>query len=151
MSQTKSPHGPANHPTKHPGFFGATGRQEQETFRKGYEISAQKRAHCEQWRSIWEKDSMADVPWSLNITEVTPGLGIPEYLVHKIHLQDFEWQKPKAQPNLQRGTSLTRSQNSPGDPGMSLGCPKSSPLSNQPQKPPAPSDPAAERQSSPCL
>lgn len=56
--------------------------------------------------------------------------------------------KPKAQPNLQRDTSLTCSQNSPGDPGMC--CPKSSPFSNQPQKP-APSDAAAERQSSPYL
>lgn len=32
--------------------------------------------------------SVADVPCSLDITEVTPGLGIPEYLVHvhRIHV-----------------------------------------------------------------
>lgn len=36
--------------------------------------------------------SVADASRSLDITEVTPGLGIPEYLGHvlKIHLQDFE-------------------------------------------------------------
>lgn len=32
--------------------------------------------------------SVADAPCSLDITEVTPGLGIPEYLVHvhRIHV-----------------------------------------------------------------
>lgn len=67
-----------------------------------------------------------------------------EYLVqvHKTHLlRDFVEQKPKAQPNLHRGTSLTCSKVHP----------KSSPFSNQHHKPPAPSDPAGQRQSSPCL